>query len=135
MSSDRTGTVDETAAVPEHASDRPAAAVGAGRDVGDDAQPDDPWFAPGSKTDADAAGSQDVPADAHDADSAGGPGGRQAEWFLRTGRAGLLPDSMTVAWDDDVAPSPSADHDDVRVAAAGAPPWAGETTDVSANAP
>jgi hypothetical protein len=42
-----------------------------------------------------------------------------AQWFLRTGRAGLLPDSMTVSWDD---AAPAAQ----RSEPAGAPPWAGD---------
>jgi hypothetical protein len=42
-----------------------------------------------------------------------------AQWFLRTGRAGLLPDSMTVSWDD---AAPAAE----RSEPAGSPPWAGD---------
>jgi hypothetical protein len=112
-----------------------------------DAQPDDPWFAPGFKPDAHggdanadgAAGgsggdtSEAVPANG---DAAGGAGARQAEWFLRTGRAGLLPDSMVVASDgDDGAGVAARDHHEVRVEAAGRPPWAGETTAVASDVP
>jgi hypothetical protein len=43
----------------------------------------------------------------------------QAEWFLRTGRAGLLPDSMTESWEDNGVAG-------LRAATAGAPPWAGD---------
>jgi hypothetical protein len=57
----------------------------------------------------------------------------QAEWFLRTGRAGLLPDSMTVSWDDDSTDAPHAGQH-VRVDAAGAPPWAAEAPDGPATA-
>jgi hypothetical protein len=57
----------------------------------------------------------------------------QTEWFLRTGREGLHPDSVT-PWDDVSGESPT-DHPEVRVSAAGAPPWAGETTAVSATTP
>ncbi len=113
-----------------------------------DAQPGDPWFAPVSQQDADAGRGDDGHADSAangtegdtfiavpaDADAADDRGGRGAEWFLRTGRAGLLPDSMTVA-SDDAADTPSRDHHEVRIAAAGAPPWAGETTQVADGAP
>jgi hypothetical protein len=110
--------------------------------VADDAQADDPWFAPGPKLTA----SPDMPADYADGavDASAGESstgesaaaeGRQhdTDWFLRTGRAGLHPDSET-SWDDSSADVP-AEHHEVRITAAGAPPWAGETTAVSASAP
>jgi hypothetical protein len=43
----------------------------------------------------------------------------QAEWFLPTGRAGLLPESMTESWDD-------TGHGRARPETAAKPPWAGE---------
>jgi hypothetical protein len=43
----------------------------------------------------------------------------QTDWFLRTGRAGLLPDSMTESWEDD-------GQIGLQAATAGAPPWAGD---------
>jgi hypothetical protein len=141
MSSDRTGAVGEAATAAEAASGAGMAEAGSGPAIADDARPDDPWFGPGPKTDVDAAGSNDAYADGGEAnpsagESANGPGALQADWFLRTGRAGLLPDSMTVVSDDaDAASTPSAGHHEARFAAAGAPPWAGETTDVSASAP
>jgi hypothetical protein len=53
----------------------------------------------------------------------GGDESRPAdEWFLPTGRAGLLPDSMTESWDEErhaLAPQDTS----------GAPPWAGEQPD------
>ena len=138
MSSDRTGAVGEAAAAAEPAnggeppnSTEPANgavtadAGSADRAFADDAQLADPWFAAGPKVAADAAD----PADAARAETA-----RQSEWFLPTGRAGLLPDSMTFAWDDDSAAGSPADHE-ARIQAAGAPPWAGETADASASAP
>src|SRR5262245_27753226 len=70
----------------------------------------DPWFAPGPK-----------PA-AEESDPAwvAGVSGQEG-WFLPTGRAGLLPDSITESWDENGAARPD------RVAAAteaiGAPPW------------
>ena len=100
----------------------------------------DPWFEPGAKLTADpvlTAGSEgaDAPADgpARHADNpadgptghAGNPGA-QAEWFLPTGRAALLPDSMTESWDD------APDHATARAEAAGSPPWAGEEDPVPA---
>src|SRR5215469_5457375 len=74
------------------------------------AEPEDPWFAP-----------------AHfgDAPPPGGDRGRGTEvsddtgWFLRTGRAGLLPDSMTESWQE-------SEHPQERPETAGAPPWAGD---------
>ena len=67
---------------------------------------------------------------AADATGAGrGAGHRQAEWFLPTGRAGLLPESMTESWDDEPA------GDAGRTEAAGAPPWAGEELAPAASSP
>jgi hypothetical protein len=73
-------------------------------------------------------------ADPANGGAADGHAARQAEWFLRTGRAGLLPDSVTVGSDDDATAGPPADHG-APVAAAGSPPWAGEPTDALASAP
>jgi len=131
MSSDRTGAVGKAATAAE---DGDAGAVvnhgSADHALADQAQLDDPWFGPGPKDDLDADGG--APADAAPAQSGTA---HQAEWFLRTGRAGLLPDSMTVGWDpDDAPPGPPAGQA-VRVEAAGAPPWAGETADALASAP
>jgi hypothetical protein len=66
--------------------------------------------------------------------SSDGSAEAQGEWFLRTGRAGLLPDSITVIWDDDGTSVPNGSHD-IRVEAAGAPPWAGEAADLVAEPP
>jgi hypothetical protein len=56
------------------------------------------------------------------------PGSDTAQWFLPAGRAGLLPDAMTVSWDeppeDQSAPDP-----------AGAPPWAAEPAGPAGHAP
>jgi hypothetical protein len=134
MSSDRTGAVGEAAAAEPANGAGPANgavtadAGSADRTLVDDAQLADPWFAAGPKVNADPADAADSP------DAAGAEAARQAEWFLPTGRAGLLPDSMTVAWDDDSAAGSPADHE-ARIAAAGAPPWAGETADASASTP
>jgi hypothetical protein len=51
-----------------------------------------------------------------DGDAAADP----EEWFLRTGRAGLLPDSITESWDDEDT------HVFARPDTAAAPPWAGD---------
>lgn len=72
----------------------------------------DPWFTPGPK--ADSPGVAVDPA-------------ATAEWFLPTGRAGLLPESMTESADDDQSAPPTAQYR-ARTEAAGAPPWAGEVT-------
>ncbi len=115
--------------------------------MADGAQPSDPWFAPEAApyrnaADAHADGTGDTEADTSEgntsegnASDAGGRGARQAEWFLRTGRAGLLPDSMTVALDDDEADAQPRDHHEVWPVPASAPPWAGETTNVAAGTP
>ena len=134
MSSDRTGAVGKAATAAE---DRDAAAAAnpgsADHLAADQSQLADPWFAPGVK---DVAAADGVPADDASSEAAPATDGtahtaQQAEWFLRTGRAGLLPDSMTVAWDDDDAHSGQA----ARVDTAGAPPWAAETADALASAP
>lgn len=49
-------------------------------------------------------------------------------WFLRTGRAGLLPDSMTESWEQ-------ARHAMDRPETAGAPPWAGDRAQQGHDAP
>src|SRR5580704_2422489 len=79
---------------------------------------------------AESAGAEAAGAEAVNASLANGHAAVQAEWFLRTGRAGLLPDSMTVDSADDA----SASHRE-RVQAAGAPPWAADTADALASAP
>ena len=145
----RSAAVDDPAAVDD------SAAV-------DDAQAADPWFAAGPKVgmaaestgsgesagsgqsagSAESAGGSDRAGAGRAADggstgngaSPGGSGETQAEWFLRTGRAGLLPDSMTVIWDDDGTSIPASGHD-FRVEAAGAPPWAAEAADPAAAPP
>jgi len=60
----------------------------------------------------------------------GGAGydGSQTDWFLRTGRAGLRPDSMTESWEDDGAAG-------VRAPTAGAPPWASDAPAPGQDAP
>jgi hypothetical protein len=134
MSSDRTGAVGKAAIAPEPANGAAAAESGsADRASEDEAQPADPWFGPGPKV----AGTDDiapVAAGPVDAEADGGQAARQAEWFLRTGRAGLLPDSMTVAPADDDAASTHAEHE-ARTPAAGAPPWAGERAPVAGAPP
>lgn len=82
---------------------------GSGRDedaVTEDAASADPWFAPASGSDGDSR--------AHAAEVSDDTG-----WFLRTGRAGLLPDSMTESWEE-------TGHARDRLQPAGAPPWAGD---------
>jgi hypothetical protein len=96
--------------------------------------PEDPWFAPGPKPQGyqpldpaslDEAGwpSPGGAADAAGTESANGDAAapqHAEEWFLRTGRAGLLPDSVSEIWDDEDT------HVFTRLDTAGAPPWAGE---------
>lgn len=103
----------------------------------------DPWFEPGPKLPGDALGQPAT--DTGDGQIADDPAGRSngfdhddigsttAEWFLPTGRAGLLPDSMTVTTDD------AADSNDgsayLRAETSGAPPWAGEAAEPVAATP
>ncbi len=106
---------------------------------------EDPWFSPGPK--APDAGAMPEPleangssgdghtGDGHTGDSHAGdsseagfdPGSDTAQWFLRTGRAGLLPDAMTETWDEPESESnEAAQQAAARAQTAGAPPWAGE---------
>jgi hypothetical protein len=109
----------------------------------------DPWFAPAPKphgyqpldSDAmDAAGWPKVVGNGHEpsaseADAslqtAAEPGGpsRADEWFLRTGRAGLMPESVSEIWDDEDT------HVFPRLDTAGAPPWAGDQQDQEVEEP
>jgi hypothetical protein len=128
MSSDRTGAVDKAAMAAEPVTGTAAAETGSEDRAASaaEAQPADPWFEAGPK------------ASAPDNDANGAPASdsaeTRAEWFLRTGRAGLQPDSMTVSWDAEETGAEDAGHG-VRVAAAGAPPWAADAADVPIAAP
>ncbi|HXW45659.1 MAG TPA: DUF4190 domain-containing protein [Streptosporangiaceae bacterium] len=68
--------------------------------------PADPWFEPAPKVD-------------HGNGHAGAYDPEQTDWFLRTGRAGLLPDSMTESWEE-------SGHAAPRPETSAAPPWAAE---------
>jgi hypothetical protein len=135
MSSDRIGAPGKAATAAEDRDAAASASPGSSDHLAaDQSQLADPWFAPGVKDDhaaADDAPADDAPAEAASGEPASADAAQQAEWFLPTGRAGLLPDSMTVAWEDDDAPTGQA----VRVEAAGAPPWAAEKADALASAP
>ena len=160
MSSDRSGAVSTTAATADPGNSASAAGDTSAEDpdVADKAQPPDPWFGPGPKIagggwgpadsgDPDSANPDRASADLADAASAAGAledgaegaeaasaghAAAQAAWFLRTGRAGLLPDSVTVSWDggDD-----RRTHNDAHADAAGAPPWAGDAVAAAVSAP
>jgi hypothetical protein len=80
----------------------------------------DPWFDPGPKVLA--AGDPEESLAEGTTDPAA-----SAQWFLPTGRAGLMPESMTVSADDDQSNTTGAEYP-AQVQAAGAPPWVGETT-------
>jgi hypothetical protein len=60
--------------------------------------------------------------------------GTGAEWFLPTGRAALMPESMTISADEDQPEVPRAEYPAQRQAA-GAPPWASEATGLAEGAP
>jgi hypothetical protein len=74
---------------------------------------DESWFEPGPKS---SEGEQPADGQAWPEPDDGGP---RTDWFLRTGRAGLQPDSVTESWED-------GGHAAPRLETAGAPPWAGE---------
>lgn len=93
-----------------------AAADGAA--VGSD-EPADPWFTPGPKV---AVGSPD---DGEAAEYDAGVDADTAQWFMPTGRAGLVPDSMTESPDSET-PDAQAMYS-ARSAAVGSPPWAGDS--------
>ncbi len=108
----------------------------------------DPWFAPAPKPhgyqtldpdEMDAAGwpkagNGHEPA-APEADASPQPAvepdeaRRADEWFLRTGRAGLLPESMSEIWDDEDT------HVFARPDTAGAPPWVADPQDQEVDEP
>lgn len=107
----------------------------------DDAPEQDPWFGPASRivgngSSADGVSANGVAADGVPAEGVAGggagvrSGGVAAEWFLRTGRAGLLPDAVSVSDEDDDEAPPEWRHQ-----AAGAPPWAGDTVQADGEPP
>jgi hypothetical protein len=115
------------ARVAAEAVNRAGAVTGSENGATDGAEPD-PWFGAGPKVPdgTDAAGSGDSASTPESASSNGtAESGARVEWFLPTGRAALMPESMTVAADEDedaLAQYPA------QVRAAGEPPWAGEVT-------
>jgi hypothetical protein len=117
----------------------------------DGAEPD-PWFAPGPKVlgGADSAGpgdTEDAPESAHLAGAAEPPTAADsaaaadepatgAEWFLPTGRAALMPESMTISADESEDQSGQARAQyPAQKHAAGAPPWADEAAAPAIAAP
>jgi hypothetical protein len=99
----------------------PGTGAAAGREIADAGEQRDPWFAPGPKS-ADAGPEADAAAGA---DAGRGAEPDTAQWFLPAGRAGLLPDSMTVSPDDEEPAGRPAGPSE-RAAAVSAPPWAGD---------
>jgi hypothetical protein len=115
MSSSDSGGVPGKAVAAEP----PVAPIPATGDDGqgdrDDREPADAWFTPGPKQAAAAPAGDESP-----------------DWFLRTGRAGLVPDSMTDSWQDGVLPGPDRPG---RGEAVGSPPWGAQPTDAAAGVP
>src|SRR5215469_11969604 len=124
-----------------------AAAVTTSENEAADSATSDPWFAPGPKAAGNVPDSVGAAEYAGAAESAGaepatavrGPGAvagaaTTAEWFLPTGRAGLLPESMTVSSEEDQSGQPGAQYS-ARIQSAGAPPWAGEVTGPATGTP
>jgi len=142
-SPDRTGAVDNAVA-PESQIAAASSAPGENGRNGATApgaaapsdQAADPWFAPGPKVaggfgaSSPGADTAEWPADAGAA--IGTDDYSTTEWFMPTGRAGLLPDSMTDSWEQDAAPGIDQGE---RREAAGAPPWAGDPAGQAAGAP
>ncbi len=112
-SSDRTGAPGKAVAAESPIAPIPAAGDD-GQDDRDEDAPADPWFTPGPKRPPAALGADESP-----------------EWFLRTGRAGLVPDSMTDSWQDGTPPRP----DQAQGEAAGSPPWGAQPTEAAAGVP
>jgi hypothetical protein len=86
-----------------------------GQDDRADGAPADPWFTPSPKSAAAAQAGDESP-----------------QWFLRTGRAGLVPDSMTDTWQDG---SPSHPDQLLPPGAAGTPPWGAQAADAGDGVP
>jgi hypothetical protein len=101
------------------AAEPPIAPIPAAGDDGqgdrDEGAPADAWFTPGPKQAAAAPGGDESP-----------------DWFLRTGRAGLVPDSVTDSWQDGTSPSPDQP---AQGAAVGSPPWGAQPTEAAPGVP
>jgi hypothetical protein len=115
------------ARVAAEAATRAGAVTGSENGAADGGEPD-PWFGagpkvPGGADSAESGNGADTPRSAS-SEGAVEPGAR-ADWFLPTGRAALMPESMTVAADEDE--DGKAEYP-AQVRAAGEPPWAGEVT-------
>jgi hypothetical protein len=117
----------------------PAAAVSGSENGAADGAESDPWFGLGPKLpsgadsarpgdSADSLGSAAPEAStAADSVAAAAEPADRAEWFLPTGRAALMPESITVAADEDEDSQARAQYP-AQIRAAGEPPWAGEVT-------
>ncbi len=113
-SSDRTGTPGKAVAAEPSIAPTPAAGDD-GQGDQDEGAPADPWFTPGPKRTVAAPGADESP-----------------DWFLRTGRAGLFPDSMTEPAQGETPPRPDRPgHGE----AAGSPPWEGEPKEAATGVP
>ncbi len=102
----------------------------------------DPWFgvAPRPAAEAGLAGAAHEAGDRNATQRSGepefDPEATRVDWFLPGGRAGLLPDSMTVFAEEAEAESGQPRRREVAPAgAAGAPPWAAEPADSAGGTP
>jgi hypothetical protein len=127
-SSDRRRAAGEARVAAEAAL---AAAVTGGENGAADGAELDPWFGAGPKV-LPAADPAEPPTAA--SGEAQAELDARAEWFLPAGRAGLMPESMTVSEDEDQSGAPRAEYP-AQMEAVGAPPWAGETTGPAAGMP
>jgi hypothetical protein len=113
-SSDSSGGPGKAVAAEPPIAPTPAAGDDGQDDRGEGA-PADPWFTPGPKQ------------------ATATPGGDESpEWFLRTGRAGLVPDSVTDTWQDGTLPRPDQP---AQGEAAGSPPWGAQPTEAATGVP
>jgi hypothetical protein len=113
-SSDSSGGPGKAVAAEPPIAPAPAAGDDGQKDR-DEGAPADPWFTPGPKQAAAAPGVDESP-----------------EWFLRTGRAGLVPDSMTDTWQDGMLHRPDQP---AQGEAAGLPPWGAQPTEAATGVP
>ncbi len=113
-SSDSSGAPGKAVAAEPPLAPIPAAGDD-GRDDRAEGAPADPWFTPGPKQPAAAPAGDESP-----------------EWFLPSGRAGLVPDTMTDTWQDGTLSRPDQS---AQGEAAGSPPWGAQPTDAAGGVP
>jgi hypothetical protein len=124
-SSDRAGPGGKAVAADPGPASNPAAGADGPDERAHDA-PADPWFTPGPKRSVDASDGGDA--------ALASPGAEDGltGWFLPTGRAALLPDSMTEDAEDGALPGAGRL---VHGEATSTPPWGAEPTATTGTPP